>query len=106
MKPLAPVQVSGFDEQDAVPVEDAKPAPTQSRNGRATQRRPQARDPRRAVKPTVPNPAARGNGTKTGAGSGAAPKKDSTPANGKASTEIPGLISDRSRRKKQDRKRG
>ena len=88
--------------EDAVPVEDAKPVADAKPNGRATQRRPQARDPRRAVKPTVPNPAAaRGNGA-----SGAASKKDGTPANGKASTEIPGLISDRSRRKKQDRKRG
>jgi hypothetical protein len=54
----------------------------------------------------VPNPVAqknpgRGNGAKP-----AAAKQDSTPANGKASPEIPGLISDRSRRKKQDRKRG
>lgn len=91
----------------AEPVEDAQPPQNtkanQSRNGRATQRRQPARDPRRAVKPTVPNPnpPARGNGA-----SGSASKKDGTPANGKASTEIPGLISDRSRRKKQDRKRG
>jgi YidC/Oxa1 family membrane protein insertase len=86
---------------DAVPVEDAKPT-QRTQNGKAAQRRPQARDPRRAVKPSVPNPTPnRGNGGKP-----AAQQKDSTPANGKASTEIPGLISDRPRRKKQDRKRG
>jgi YidC/Oxa1 family membrane protein insertase len=92
--------------EDAVPVEDEKPAAKAQQNGKGPQRRPQPRDPRRPVKPTVPNPAARGNGAKPGSAKQDSSKQDSTPANGKAGTEIPGLISDRSRRKKQDRKRG
>jgi YidC/Oxa1 family membrane protein insertase len=104
---------------DAVPVEDAKPIedarPT--RNGKpAPGARPQnakARDPRRAVKPTVPNPAGKkpNPATKNNAGSGGAAgntaRNNAQRTNGSGdSTEIPGLISDRSRRKKQDRKRG
>jgi hypothetical protein len=98
--------------EDAVPVEDAKP----TRNGQSNARRPQPRDPRKAVRPSVPNPAAKNTAAKTTAAKnnsarsngspGATTKQDGTPANGKASPEIPGLISDRSRRKKQDRKRG
>jgi YidC/Oxa1 family membrane protein insertase len=126
--------------EDAVPVEDARP----SKPAVGVKPAPgaKARDPRRAVKPTVPNPAAkkqtpgarpntaRSNANKSGgaAANGAkAPgkpaakpaskptagdQKDGTTttssANGKAGAnpEIPGLISDRSRRKKQDRKRG
>jgi len=91
--------------EDAIPVEDAKPTKP-GQNGKAARRRPPpARDPRRAVKPTVPNPAAQQN-RGNGANPNATKKQDSTPANAKASPEIPGLISDRSRRKKQDRKRG
>ena len=91
--------------EDAVPVEDAKPA-QRTQNGKPAPRRSQPRDPRRAVKPTVPNPAAQKNPSRgNGAKPAVAKQQDSTPANGKASPEIPGLISDRSRRKKQDRKR-
>jgi YidC/Oxa1 family membrane protein insertase len=134
--------------EDATPVQDARPGAKPAPGARPN------RDPRRAVKPTVPNPnpnakkpapgarpnnrngAAKGTTPKGGAAgsnagqtngakasgakaSGAKPantkpagsaKKDgtTTAANGKAdaSPEIPGLISDRSRRKKQDRKRG
>lgn len=88
--------------EDAVPVEDAKP----TRNGQSNAKRPQARDPRKAVRPSVPNPAAKNNAAQGNGSAGAANKQDGSPANGKASPEIPGLISDRSRRKKQDRKRG
>jgi YidC/Oxa1 family membrane protein insertase len=130
--------------QDAAPVQDARPGSKPAPGARPNH------DPRRAVKPTVPNPAAKKpapgarpntkNGAQkngaaaaksttakptagkaagakpataksTAAGSTAAAKKDGTtsPTNGNtadASPEIPGLISDRSRRKKQDRKRG
>jgi YidC/Oxa1 family membrane protein insertase len=104
--------------EDAVPVEDAKP----TRNGQSNAKRPQTRDPRKAVRPSVPNPAgknsqaaknnaaknnaAKNNSARGNGSAGAAKKQDGTPANGKANPEIPGLISDRSRRKKQDRKRG
>jgi YidC/Oxa1 family membrane protein insertase len=88
--------------EDAVPVEDAKP----TRNGQSNAKRPQARDPRNAVRPSVPNPAVKNNSARGSGSAGGAKKQDGTPANGKASPEIPGLISDRSRRKKQDRKRG
>ncbi|HEX5114772.1 MAG TPA: membrane protein insertase YidC [Pseudonocardiaceae bacterium] len=116
--------------EDAVPevVEDAKPASTAPKPGAKPKR---TNDPRRAVKPTVPNPngakstngkptvrATNRNGTATtGAknqsrANGAA-KQDGTSTaaastNGRtaAASEIPGLISDRSRRKKQNRKRG
>jgi YidC/Oxa1 family membrane protein insertase len=108
--------------EDAKPVEDARP----TRNGKpANARRPQdaksARDPRRAVKPSVPNPAAKkptpaknNAGSSTAANNTAAnnttantARNNARRANGTGdSTEIPGLISDRSRRKKQDRKRG
>jgi YidC/Oxa1 family membrane protein insertase len=114
--------------EDAVPVQDAKPAKRNAKAARATN------DPRRPVKPTVPNPNANGKkpapGAKPTAGAranvrngtatknvnanrtnGAAAKQDGTspqPTNGKAgsASEIPGLTSDRSRRKKQNRKRG
>ncbi|HYS41026.1 MAG TPA: membrane protein insertase YidC [Pseudonocardiaceae bacterium] len=88
--------------EDAVPVEDAKP----TRNGQSNAKRPQARDPRKAVRPSVPNPAAKNNAARGNGSAGAANKQDGSQAFGKASPEIPGLISDRSRRKKQDRKRG
>jgi YidC/Oxa1 family membrane protein insertase len=88
--------------EDAVPVEDAKPM----RNGQSNPKRTQPRDPRKAVRPSVPNPAATKNSARGNGSAGTAKKQDGTPANGKASPEIPGLISDRSRRKKQDRKRG
>jgi YidC/Oxa1 family membrane protein insertase len=134
--------------EDELPVEDSQPKRS-------------ANDPRRPVKPTVPNPnagggakkpapgarpnnrngaakngAVRNGAAKNGAGAakatgGAAKatgrtnntantaaknngrtngtaKQDAPPANGKtgASSEIPGLIEDRSRRKKRDRKSG
>jgi YidC/Oxa1 family membrane protein insertase len=140
--------------EDATPVQDARPGTKPAPGARPT------RDPRRPVKPTVPNPAtakkaapgARPNtkngAAKTGGAAAktggaakatgaaskastaaakptaaksvtakpsvaqktAAQKKDgaASSANGKAETspEIPGLTPDRSRRKKQDRKRG
>jgi len=88
--------------ENAVPVEDAKP----TRNGQSNAKRQQPRDPRKAVRPSVPNPAAKNNSARGNGSPGTTKKQDGTPANGKASPEIPGLISDRSRRKKQDRKRG
>jgi YidC/Oxa1 family membrane protein insertase len=90
--------------EDAVPdgFEDAKP----TRNGQPNAKRQQPRDPRKAVRPSVPNPAAKNNSGRGNGSPGTTKKQDGTPANGKASPEIPGLISDRSRRKKQDRKRG
>jgi YidC/Oxa1 family membrane protein insertase len=116
--------------EDAVPevVEDAKPASTAPKPGAKPKR---ANDPRRPVKPTVPNPngakstngkpTVRANNRNGSATTGAknqtrangAAKQDGTSTaaaatNGRtaAASEIPGLISDRSRRKKQNRKRG
>lgn len=112
--------------EDAVPVEDAKPpTPNKPRPGQ------KPRDPRRAVKPSVPNPAGTNGAKKTTAAkntntnNNAAAKnngstartngaKQDRPATASASTagkadatpEIPGLISDRPRRRKQTRKRG
>ncbi|HEX5407676.1 MAG TPA: membrane protein insertase YidC [Pseudonocardiaceae bacterium] len=114
--------------EDAIPVEDAKP----KRNGKPARA---GNDPRRAVKPTVPNPNAKkpAPGVKPAPGAKPAPgvrpntrngaaAKNTNRANGAAkqdgtspqstngktgpASEIPGLISDRSRRKKQNRKRG
>jgi YidC/Oxa1 family membrane protein insertase len=95
--------------QDAKPRAGAKPRPGQKPN----------RDPRRAVKPTVPNPAAQNGAAQNGASPTTAKNVRTTRANGaqpdgtpatsgaaNASPEIPGLISDRPRRRKQDRKRG
>ena len=114
--------------EDAVPVEDAKPpTPNKPRPGQ------KPRDPRRAVKPSVPNPAGNNGAKKTTAAkntntnsnNNAAAKnngstartngaKQDRPATASTSTagkadatpEIPGLISDRPRRRKQTRKRG
>jgi YidC/Oxa1 family membrane protein insertase len=133
--------------QDAVPdeiedavVTDAKPATRKPNNGRnskaATQGKRQNGDPRRAVKPTVPNPnankpaankpapgvrpntrsgakntnGAKNNGAANNNRTNGAQTQDGTspqPTNGKtgSASEIPGLISDRSRRKKPNRKR-
>jgi YidC/Oxa1 family membrane protein insertase len=111
--------------EDAVPepVEDAKPVSTAPKPGAKPQpgAKRRANDPRRAVKPTVPNPNAngkpaarantRGGTAATGAKNqtrtnGAAKQDGSTNGRTAAASEIPGLISDRSRRKKQNRKRG
>lgn len=134
--------------EDAVPLEDAKPVQDAPRRqaAKAKGARNAAKDPRQAVKPTVPNPAANktaANKTAAKAANKPAPgakpapgvkpppgvrpslrtasaknanrtngatKQDGTSptVNGKsgAASEIPGLISDRSRRKKQNRKRG
>ena len=111
--------------EDAVPepVEDAKPVSTAPKPGAKPQpgaKPRRANDPRRAVKPTVPNPNAngkparantRGGAAATGAKNqtrtnGAAKQDGSTNGRTAAASEIPGLISDRSRRKKQNRKRG
>jgi YidC/Oxa1 family membrane protein insertase len=122
--------------EDAIPVEDAVPVqePMPSRaakNGRpgtkpapgakpAAGAKARANDPRRAVKPTVPNPGKPAPGAKPNTRNGAAKNGNRTngatkqggasaqSTNGSASptSEIPGLISDRSRRKKQNRKRG
>lgn len=134
------VDADGAVLEDAVPVEDARPSKPAVGVKPAPGAKP--RDPRRAVKPTVPNPAAkkqapgtrpntaRNNATKSGGATANGAKAPAKPAakptakpasgdqkdgttttssaNGKAGAnpEIPGLISDRSRRKKQDRKRG
>lgn len=102
--------------EDAKPVQDARPQNTKAKGTR------NAKDPRRAVKPSVPNPAANKPApgarptarnpaaAKNASRANGATKQDGTSptVNGKngAASEIPGLISDRSRRKKQNRKRG
>jgi YidC/Oxa1 family membrane protein insertase len=116
--------------EDARPVQDAKPVQDAQRrqDTKAKGTRNATRDPRQAVKPTVPNPAANKTANKPAPGqrpssrnaaaknanrTNGATKQDgpSPTANGQngqngAASEIPGLISDRSRRKKQNRKRG
>ena len=129
--------------EDAVPVQDAAPAKPRNTKPAPGAKPVRANDPRRAVKPSVPNPnagkpkggAANGSnagatkaGTNGGKSNGRATKNDAAnngaPNNGAAkngaraggaakrdggsepSSEIPGLISDRSRRKRQNRKRG
>jgi YidC/Oxa1 family membrane protein insertase len=90
--------------EDAVPQQDAKP---QAANKPRPGQKPN-RDPRRAVKPTVPNPAGKNGAARPAAKNSSGTTSDGSSANGKATTspEIPGLISDRPRRRKQDRKRG
>lgn len=107
--------------EDAKPVEDAKPA-TRSTAPRPGQKPAQKRPAPKPGTAQVKTGAAAKTGTtpKANPKTGAAQKPAATPrsgtkaagtagtsANGKAdSSEIPGLIADRSRRKKQDPKRG